>query len=42
MRLAFTGLFGFSTIPLRVATTIGFLCVFRFWLGNFHDGIIFL
>jgi dolichol-phosphate mannosyltransferase len=25
VRLAFTGLFGFSTIPLRVATTIGFI-----------------
>lgn len=24
-RLAFTGLFGFSTIPLRIATTIGFI-----------------
>ena len=25
VRLAFTGLFGFSTIPLRIATTIGFI-----------------
>ena len=28
VRLAFTGLFGFSTIPLRVATTIGFITMF--------------
>lgn len=28
VKLAFTGLFGFSTIPLRVATTIGFITMF--------------
>jgi len=28
MRLASTGLFGFSTIPLRVVTAIGFVCMF--------------